>query len=162
MSESISEGDDMFSRTFAVGFAVCLWVFPAFVFGQGAAEYGAIAGSSASMAVKAGTVLNRSTNRAAEHIGKRIAQPSQAAVAKRGRRRSAKDQSRVAGMHTDSTHRAPIASVMGDEAASYSDSAKGCSVPSGTKLRSTKCQHEKPNQKPQNKYPSTVSISFGH
>jgi hypothetical protein len=144
------------SRILVSGVLIALWIAPGFVFGQAAAEYGALAGSLASTTAKAGSSLGRSTRLALRRLQQRMPQPSRGVPAQTARTRTGKNQSTSTAMHTRSTQGALFLSLAGGQAGCTADTGKRSGV------RSTDCKHETANPKHQNKYPSAVSISFGH
>jgi hypothetical protein len=152
----------MFSRVFlGVGLTFVLCVFPAALFAQAAVEYGAIAGCSASMTVEAGTAFQPGVSRLAGHVGRAMPRPAETVAGSGGRKQEAKGQTTHATRHTDPAQWAPNTSK-GGEAGCDRNTIKNSDLQLDKRLKPTNCQHAKPNHRPQNKYPSAVTVSFRH
>ena len=152
----------MSDRILVVGLVVLFWAFPSSLFGQAAAEYGALAGSSASITAKAGTALQHGVSRLVRRMPQTISRPSQATVRNGQRKRDTKLLNAAASVHTGSAGEMPIVSLVGDKDGCAGTSIKSSNPNRGNALRPRDCQREASNRKTQDKYPSAVSISFGH
>lgn len=152
----------MVDRILAAGLLAFCCAFPSSLFGQAAAEYGALAGSSASAAVKAGTALRRGTSRLVRRMQQATSRPTQATVRDEQRKRGAKHDLVTKTVHAGSAREMPTVSLVGDKDGCTSTTVKTSSRNRASGLLSRDCKREASNRKTQGRYPSTVSISFGH
>lgn len=150
----------MSDRTLAAGLLVLLLAFPcSLLFGQAAAEYGALTGSSASITAKAASNLQHGTSRLVGHMRQTLSRPSQAAVRNQQRKSGAKGHPAAAAARTGSAGEMSIA-LVGDKDVCATPAIKSSSSDRANGLP-TDCQRPVSKRKTQEKYPSAFNVSFG-